>query len=137
MEILAKEKTTSDELIKRLVQERWLSLQPRQTIVERLGGHPEHLLEDAPPDLSERTNRKKAMSNYEEILHQAQTLTSDEQKLLLKDLATLVSQGEPSQEAQNTTESPRLNLNRWRGFLPKRVDALKFQLKLRQEWDAE
>lgn len=56
-----KEKTTSDELIKRLVKDRWLSLQPRQTIVERLGGHPEHLLEDAPPDLSERATRKKAI----------------------------------------------------------------------------
>ncbi|MCG5061088.1 MAG: hypothetical protein WAN66_26030 [Limnoraphis robusta] len=77
------------------------------------------------------------MSNYQEILHQAQTLTSDEQKLLLKDLAALVSQGETSQEPQNSTESPRLNLNRWRGFLPKRVDALEFQLKLRQEWDAD
>ncbi|MEB3883163.1 hypothetical protein [Lyngbya sp. CCY1209] len=64
VEILAKEKTTSDELIKRLVKERWLSLQPRQTIVERLGGHPEHLLEDAPPDLSERANRKKAIADY-------------------------------------------------------------------------
>lgn len=64
VEILAKEKTTSDELIKRLVQERWLSLQPRKTIVERRGGHPEHLLEDAPPDLSERANRKKAIADY-------------------------------------------------------------------------
>ncbi|MCT7969852.1 hypothetical protein NG799_26405 [Laspinema sp. D1] len=77
------------------------------------------------------------MYNYQEILHQAQTLTSDEPKLLLKDLTTLVSQGDPSEEAQNTTELPRLNLNRWRGFLPKRVDALKFQLELRQEWDAD
>ena len=64
VEILAREKTTSDELIKRLVKERWLSLQPRKTIVERLGGHPEHLLEDAPPDLSERANRKKAIADY-------------------------------------------------------------------------
>ncbi len=64
VEILGREKTTSDELIKRLVKERWLSWQPRQTIVERLGGHPEHLLEDAPPDLSERANRKKAIANY-------------------------------------------------------------------------
>nr|WP_317618916.1 hypothetical protein [Laspinema sp. D3d] len=64
VEILAKEKTTSDELIKRLVKERWLSLQPRKTIVERRGGHPEHLLEDAPPDLSERANRKKAIADY-------------------------------------------------------------------------
>ncbi|HBK99011.1 MAG TPA: hypothetical protein DD001_17665 [Microcoleaceae bacterium UBA10368] len=64
VEILGREKTTRDELIKRLVKERWLSLQPRKTIVERRGGHPEHLLEDAPPDLSERANRKKAIANY-------------------------------------------------------------------------
>lgn len=69
VEILGREKTTSDELIKRLVKDRWLSLQPRQTIVERLGGHPEHLLEDAPPDLSERENRKKAISAYLEKKH--------------------------------------------------------------------
>ncbi|MGL4502953.1 MAG: hypothetical protein ACRCU2_28080 [Planktothrix sp.] len=69
VEILAREKTTSDELIKRLVQERWLSLQPRRTIVERRGGHPEHLLEDAPPNLSERATRKKAISNYLEKKH--------------------------------------------------------------------
>ncbi|MEZ2276520.1 MAG: hypothetical protein ACBR12_06345 [Microcoleus sp.] len=69
VEILGREKTTSDELIKRLVKERWLSLQPRQTIVERRGGHPEHLLEDAPPDLSERANRKKAIQAYLEKRH--------------------------------------------------------------------
>jgi hypothetical protein len=64
VEILAKEKTTSNELIKHLVKERWLSLQPRQTIVERRGGHPENLLENASPDLSERANRKKAIADY-------------------------------------------------------------------------
>jgi hypothetical protein len=63
LEILAGEKTTSDELIKRLVKERWLSLQPRKSIVERRGGHPEHLLENAPPDLSERATRKKAIAD--------------------------------------------------------------------------
>lgn len=69
VEILGTEKTTSEKLIKRLVKERWLSLQPRQTIVERRGGHPEHLLEDAPPDLSERANRKKAIAAYLEKRH--------------------------------------------------------------------
>ncbi|OCR01635.1 hypothetical protein BCD67_19315 [Oscillatoriales cyanobacterium USR001] len=69
VEILGREKTTSDELIKRLVKDRWLSLQPRQTIVERLGGHPEHLLEDAPPDLSDRANRKKAIETYLQKRH--------------------------------------------------------------------
>ncbi|WP_254564279.1 hypothetical protein [Oscillatoria sp. HE19RPO] len=69
VEILAREKITSDELIKRLVKERWLSLQPHQSIVQRRGGHPEHLLEDAPPGLSERANRKKAIANYLENKH--------------------------------------------------------------------
>ncbi|MEA5419313.1 hypothetical protein VB712_08740 [Spirulina sp. CCNP1310] len=69
VEILFREKTTSDELIKHLLKERWSSLQPRQTIVERLGGHPEHLLEDAPPNLSERANRKKAIAEYLEKKH--------------------------------------------------------------------
>jgi uncharacterized protein (DUF433 family) len=35
-----------------------------QTIVERLGGHPQHVLQDAPPDLSERENRKAAIAAY-------------------------------------------------------------------------
>jgi uncharacterized protein (DUF433 family) len=35
-----------------------------QTIVERLGGHPQHILQDAPPDLSERENRKAAIAAY-------------------------------------------------------------------------
>ena len=69
VEILSREKITSDELIKRLVKKRWLSLQPRQTIVQRRGGHPEHLLEDAPPGLSERANRKKAIANYLDNKH--------------------------------------------------------------------
>jgi hypothetical protein len=69
VEILGTEKTTTDELIKRLVKDRWLSLQPRQTIVERRGGHPEHLLEDAPPDLSDRANRKNAIAAYLEKRH--------------------------------------------------------------------
>ncbi|MBO0351348.1 hypothetical protein J0895_20160 [Phormidium pseudopriestleyi FRX01] len=59
LEILARGKITRDELIKPLVKEHCLSLQPRQTILQRRGGHPEHLLEDAPPGLSERANRKQ------------------------------------------------------------------------------
>ncbi len=30
---------------------------------------------------------------------------------------------------------PGKNLKRWRGFLPYRVDALEFQLQIREEWD--
>ncbi len=64
-ELLAQEKDSNrSELIKRLIRERWLSLQLGKTLVERRGGHPQHLLEDAPPNLSERSNRKQAIADY-------------------------------------------------------------------------
>lgn len=63
-DILAHEKTDKSEMIRRLITERWLSLQPGKTVVERLGGHPKHLLEGAPKDLSERSTRKKAIAAY-------------------------------------------------------------------------
>ena len=63
--LLAHSKDTNrSELIKRLISERWLSLQLDKTIVERRGGHPQHLLQDAPADLSQRANRKKALAEY-------------------------------------------------------------------------
>ena len=46
-----------------------------KTVVERLGGHPQHLLQDAPPHLSERENRKQAIAeylNHRQAKHQAQ-----------------------------------------------------------------
>ena len=63
-DILAHEKTDKSELIRRLINERWLSLQAGQTLVERMGGHPKRLLEGADPNLSERPNRKKAIAAY-------------------------------------------------------------------------
>ena len=63
-DILAHEKTDRSELIRRLINERWLSLQAGQTLVERMGGHPKHLLEGADPNLSERPNRKKAIAAH-------------------------------------------------------------------------
>ena len=75
------------------------------------------------------------MSTYQEILHQAQSLSLDEQEHLLKDLTLLVEQMGKTQEQNNSEISPKLNLKRWRGFLPKRVDALEFQVKIREEWD--
>ncbi|WP_445631458.1 hypothetical protein [Nostoc sp. DSM 114167] len=63
-DILAHEQTDKSELIRRLIAERWLTLQAGKTLVERRGGHPEHLLQDAPTDLSERSNRKKAIAQY-------------------------------------------------------------------------
>jgi hypothetical protein len=63
-DILAHEKTDKSELIRRLIAERWLNLQADRTLVDRRGGHPQHLLQDAPSDLSERANRKKAIDQY-------------------------------------------------------------------------
>ena len=69
-EIIAKEKITSEELLKQLIYDRWQALQKSQTIVERRGGHPNHLLQDAPPDLSLRENRKRAVAEYIKKRHQ-------------------------------------------------------------------
>lgn len=44
-DILAHEKDTKHgELIKRLIRDPWLTLQLGKSIVERRGGHPQHLL---------------------------------------------------------------------------------------------
>ena len=59
---MAHEQTEKSELIRRLIAKRWLTLQAGKTLLERRGGHPEHLLKDAPTDLSERSNRKKAIN---------------------------------------------------------------------------
>ena len=64
-DILAHEEDTNrSELIKRLIRDRWLTLQVGKTLVERRGGHPQHLLQDAPADLSERQNRSCAIAEY-------------------------------------------------------------------------
>ncbi|MBO3462382.1 hypothetical protein G7B40_027060 [Aetokthonos hydrillicola Thurmond2011] len=63
VEILAHEKTTSNELIKRLLVEHWQSLQPRKTILERMGGYPENLL-NGPSDLSDRDKRYKYLAEH-------------------------------------------------------------------------
>lgn len=51
-------------LVKRLISERWLTLNLDNTFIARRGGHSQHLLQDAPPDLSERSTRKQAISDY-------------------------------------------------------------------------
>jgi hypothetical protein len=64
-DILAHERENNrSSLIKRLILERWLTLDLDTTFVERRGGHPQHLLQDAPPNLSERSTRKQAISDY-------------------------------------------------------------------------
>lgn len=74
------------------------------------------------------------MATYKEVLSQAQSLTPEEQELLLKDLAALTRQRVTTKTQDNSQQLPQQNLDRWRGFLPKRVDALEFQLQLRKEW---
>ncbi len=63
VEILAQEKTNSSDLIKQLLHDRWHSLQPRQTVLERMGGYPEHLLKGH-SDLSDRDVRKQTIANH-------------------------------------------------------------------------
>ncbi|MBE9184501.1 hypothetical protein IQ270_07155 [Microcoleus sp. LEGE 07076] len=75
------------------------------------------------------------MSTYSEVLSQAQSLTLEEQQQLLEFLSALIRQRETTETQDSSQRWPRKNLKRWRGFLPKRVDALEFQLQLREEWD--
>lgn len=69
-EIITQENTTSEELLKKLIYQHWQTLKPRQTLVQRRGGHPQHLLQDAPADLSLRENRKKNVAEYIQNRHQ-------------------------------------------------------------------
>jgi hypothetical protein len=63
-EIAAQENTTPEALVKHLLYQRWVNLQAGKSVVERRGGHPEHLLQNASADLSERDNRKRAIDDY-------------------------------------------------------------------------
>jgi hypothetical protein len=69
-EIISKENITSEELLKQLIYQHWQTLQPRQTLVERRGGHPKHLLQDAQADLSLRESRKNIVANHIKNRHQ-------------------------------------------------------------------
>jgi hypothetical protein len=75
------------------------------------------------------------MSAYSEVLSQAQNLTLEEQQQLLEVLSALIRDRATTQTQGSIERLPKKNLNRWRGFLPYRVDALEFQLQLRAEWD--
>ena len=75
------------------------------------------------------------MSTYSDVLSQAQSLTPDEQQQLLEVLSALMRVRITTQTQGSNQKLPIKNLKRWRGFLPKRVDALEFQLQLREEWN--
>ncbi len=71
-DIIVQEKISSSELIKRLIQEHWETLQPRQTILERLeeiGSYPRHL-PDSPGNLSDRDVRRKYITEYVRKRHE-------------------------------------------------------------------
>lgn len=70
-EIIAKENINSEELLKQLIYQHWLTLQPRQTLEQRRGGHPKHLLQDASPDLSLREKRKTIVINHIQKHHES------------------------------------------------------------------
>lgn len=69
VEILAQEKTTSSELLQRLLHQHWQDLQPRKTFLERRGGHPQHLL-NGPGDLSDRDVRKQIIAEHIKQRHE-------------------------------------------------------------------
>ena len=74
------------------------------------------------------------MSSYNQVLSQIQSLTSDEQLQLLEELAALVRQKITSEHQRHLLQLQGVSKDKWRGFLPKRVDALEFQRSIRQEW---
>ena len=69
VEILAQEKTTSSELLQRLLHQHWQDLQPRRTFLERRGGHPQHLL-NGPGNLSDRDVRKQIIAEHIKQRHE-------------------------------------------------------------------
>lgn len=71
LEILSAEKTTSGELVKRLLRTQWLALQSPKTFLERRGEPPNHLL-NGPADLSDRDVRKQRVGDYLKQRHQAE-----------------------------------------------------------------
>jgi uncharacterized Rossmann fold enzyme len=66
--ILTKENVTSDELVKQLIHDRWIAIQSRPTILERMGGYPETLLQGA-VDLSDRDVRKAQVMKQVQARH--------------------------------------------------------------------
>ena len=78
VEILAQEKTTSSELLQRLLHQHWQDLQPRKTVLERMGDYPkgelrsnrpQHFLSD-PGNLSDRDVRKKLIAEHVQKRHE-------------------------------------------------------------------
>lgn len=60
IEILAQEQTNIQELVKKLLRNHLINLK-KPTVLERMGGYPEDLL-DGREDLSDRDTRKKIIA---------------------------------------------------------------------------
>lgn len=75
------------------------------------------------------------MSTYSTVLTEVLRLEPKEQQQLLEVLSALMRDRITTQTQGSNQKLPLKNLKRWRGFLPYRVDALEFQLQLREEWD--
>jgi hypothetical protein len=69
-EIIIQENTNSEELLKKLIYQHWQTLKPRQTLAQRRGNPPKHLLQNAPSDTSLRENRKKDVAEHIQNRHQ-------------------------------------------------------------------
>ena len=69
VEILRAEKVTVSELLKQLLRDRLNTYRSDQTVLERMGGMPEHLL--AVGGLSDRDNRKAIVDKHIQDRHQA------------------------------------------------------------------
>ncbi|MCT7959396.1 hypothetical protein NG791_01650 [Laspinema sp. D1] len=68
IEILAQEKTTSQDLVKKLLRQHLTGLKKQPTILERMGGYPSELLE-GDPNLSDREVRQQKISEYLQNRH--------------------------------------------------------------------
>ena len=75
------------------------------------------------------------MSTYSTVLTEVLRLEPNEQQQLLEVLSVLMRDRITTQTQGSNQKLPIKNLKRWRGFLPKSVDALEFQLQLREEWN--
>lgn len=65
-QVLAATKSANkSDLIKRLINDQWVSLQAGKTFLERRGGHPTYLLSGS-SDSSDRKSRKKSLADHYE-----------------------------------------------------------------------
>jgi len=73
VEILKEEEITVSELLKQVLRDRLSTHQPRQTVLERMGGVPKEVLSATglPNDLSDRDTRKSLIAEHIQARHKA------------------------------------------------------------------